>query len=100
MRRQVRHTSGIVDTALAAGQMTGSGLSKLALLGTRYAMAIPVGTGMALGLLASKLSTPVREDIKATEKRLELARIMAMTAENRRRIEAERKRQKLYGTMD
>ena len=103
MRRQVRHSAGVIDTLLTGGQMTMSGIGKLAMLGSRYMVAIPTGAGLALGLLASKLTTPVPEDIKATEKRLELSRIMAMTAENRRRIEAERKRRKrntLNGTLD
>ena len=89
IKTQVQHRAGPFSDAAAAvfegGQMSLAALAKLASIGAKAGVGVPLVLGAGLGMAASRIMSPSVEDLKATEKRLELARIRTMVNEHRRK---------------
>jgi hypothetical protein len=89
---QVKHEA-IATEALAlvkdTGQLSLAALKELAIIGAKFGIGVPLVAGAALGYATSKITSPSIEDVRATEKRLELARMKTMMKEHRRKTELE-----------
>lgn len=78
--------SGAANTAVGGGRVAFLALSDLAKRAAALAVAVPVGTGLAAGVAASRMTSPAERDLDVQEKQIVNTRLKAMTEENIRRL--------------
>lgn len=81
-------TKDVTGAVKEGGTISLELLEKLAARGMRWGVGIPLVMGALLGVAASKITSPSKEDLSALEKRMVNARIKTMIAEHRRKQQA------------